>query len=167
MNNCVILAGSNIKDREKAITDSLSLFEKEIGKISKQSSLYESEPWGYDSRNWFLNQAWLAKTEKIPLDLLEGMLFIEKEVGRERKGESGYKDRIIDLDLIFFENFIIEEPNLKVPHPALSDRMFVLLPMNEIIPDYVHPVFKKPVKELLVNCKDKLTVRLFEPKLCN
>lgn len=165
MHNCVILAGSNIEDRIKFIDLSLKLFEKKCGKTQKLSSVYETEPWGYESQNWFLNQAWLAKTDLSPGSLLKEVLAIEKEVGRTRNDCKSYSDRVIDLDIIFYEDFIIESKELVIPHPSLSKRKFVLIPLNEIIPEFQHPVYKKSVKDLLKNCEDNTRVKKVSSKV--
>lgn len=150
-----LLLGSNKGEREiyieRAIRELTPLF------ISRPrlSPLYESEPWGFDSQKWFLNIALEGET-LLPAELLlTEMLKIEEQLGRVRPAQSmGYESREIDIDLIFYSDQIINTPNLVVPHPRMHERRFVLEPLNSIIPEFIHPILKKRVGQLLAECPD-------------
>lgn len=146
MNIVYISFGSNIGDREKAIEDALSLVNKNEMKITKKSNIIETEPYGYTDQPIFLNGAIEVETELSCREVLERLLQIEKEVGRVRKFKWG--PRLIDLDIIFFNDEVYDEEDLKVPHPDMQNRQFVLKPLREICPDFIHPILKKKVKEL-------------------
>lgn len=146
MNIVYISFGSNIGDREKAIEDALTLVNKNEMKITKRSNIIETEPYGYIDQPIFLNGAIEVETELSCREVLERLLQIEKEVGRVRKFKWG--PRLIDLDIIFFNDEIYDEEDLKVPHPDMQNRDFVLKPLCEICPDFIHPILKKKVKEL-------------------
>lgn len=137
--------GSNIGDREENIRKAISLI-KEKCKILKMSPLYETEPVGYRKQGWFLNCAVKVKTDLKPQKLLEFLQSIEKRLGRVRTIKNG--PRTIDLDILFYGKKIINEDNLIVPHPRLHERLFVLEPLNDICPDFVHPILKKSIKGL-------------------
>lgn len=151
MNIVYISFGSNIGDRKKAIEAALDLINQNQMKITKRSKIYETEPYGYTDQPIFLNGAVEVETELNCREVLERLLNIEKEVGRVRKFKWG--PRLIDLDIIFFNDEIYDEENLKVPHVDMQNRDFVLKPLNELCPDFIHPVFKKTIKELLEDLK--------------
>ena len=126
----------------------------------KISSSYESEPWGFETKEWFLNRVIVIETEMNPEDLLKQLLEIEHELGRERHPEiEGYSSRTADLDILYFGDKIILTDTLTVPHPRLHRRRFALLPLCEVAPNLVHPVFGLTQSELLARCSDTLTVR--------
>lgn len=137
--------GSNLGDKGENLKKAVDLL-KEKCKILKSSSLYETEPVGYKEQGWFLNCAIEIKTNLNPQELLEFLLLIEKRLGRVRAIKNG--PRTIDLDILFYDNKIINENNLIVPHPRLHERAFVLEPLNEICPNFVHPVLKKSINKL-------------------
>lgn len=147
MSIAYIAFGSNIGDRGKAIEDALALVEQNGMSITKKSKIYETEPYGYTDQPTFLNGAVEVKTELSCREVLEKLLSIETEIGRVREFKWG--PRIIDLDIIFYNDDIYDEEDLKVPHPDMKNRDFVLRPLRDICPDYMHPVFKKTVTELL------------------
>lgn len=142
--------GSNLGNKEENIRKAIELT-KEKCKILKISSLYETEPVGYKEQDWFLNCAVEIVTELNPHELLKFLLLIEKILGRIRTIKNS--PRTIDLDILFYGDKIINENNLIVPHPRLHERLFVLEPLKEICPHFIHPVFNKSVNELhsLVN----------------
>ena len=154
----IILLGSNIGDRLSILEEANLQISSKIGNPLISSSIFESEPWGFKHENYFLNQVIGLKTNLSPYMLLTELLRIEKKMGRERSKKKSYQARTIDLDILFFNDLIISESNLEVPHPRLHERRFTLLPLNEILPDYIHPVFKKPVSSLLNDCNDTLMV---------
>lgn len=131
--------GTNIGDKKKNITNATIIIGSILGDIRTLSSLYETEPWGYESENKFLNAVILVETEIEPMKCLEIAQAIEREMGRVHTKE-GYEDRIIDVDLLFYDNQIIESEKLTIPHPLIPQRDFVLKPMAEIAPDFIHPV---------------------------
>ncbi|NMB27774.1 MAG: 2-amino-4-hydroxy-6-hydroxymethyldihydropteridine diphosphokinase [Tissierellia bacterium] len=151
MNIVYISFGSNIGDREKAIEEALDLIDQNQMKITKRSNIYETEPYGYTEQPVFLNGAVEVETKLTCREVLEKLLNIEKEVGRVRKFKWG--PRLIDLDIIFFNDEIYDEEDLKVPHTDMQNRDFVLKPLNELCPDIIHPVLKKTIKELLEDLK--------------
>ncbi len=152
MHKTVIAIGTNLGDRKKNIETALDLMRKNGINVVKVSGFYETEPYGYKEQPGFLNAAALCETNLAPRKLLETLLRIEKKMGRVRKIHWG--PRIIDLDIIFYEDFVINEKRLTVPHPDMQNREFVLKPLNEIVPCYVHPVFCKTVKTLYKELKD-------------
>ena len=145
MDEIFIGIGSNLGDKEKNIRKAISLL-KERCKILKLSSLYETEPVGYKNQNWFLNCAVQIKTGLKPQELLKFILSIENKLGRIRAIKNG--PRTIDLDILFYGNKIIKTKNLAIPHPRLHKRLFVLKPLADICPDFVHPVLNKSIDKL-------------------
>lgn len=146
--------GSNIGDRKKNITNATIILGAVMGDIRVLSSLYETEPWGYDSPNTFMNAVLLLETDIEPQKCLEMVQAIEREMGRVHTKE-GYEDRIIDIDILFYDNQIIESEHLTVPHPLITQRDFVLRPMAEIAPDFTHPVLGKTISFLLEQLDNK------------
>jgi 2-amino-4-hydroxy-6-hydroxymethyldihydropteridine diphosphokinase len=126
---------------------------KNLGTIIKTSSHYGSEAWGFDSQD-FVNQAILLSTQLPTIDLLDKLQQVEKEAGRKSKTTSHYEARVLDIDIIFYDDEIIETERLIIPHPHMQNRKFVLEPLNEIIPEYSHPTLFKTVQELLRICTD-------------
>jgi 2-amino-4-hydroxy-6-hydroxymethyldihydropteridine diphosphokinase len=138
------------------LTLSMNAIEKEIGSIQKMSSIYETAAWGNTEQPDFLNQALEIETPLNAEQVMEGLLKIEKQMGRERLIPMG--PRSIDLDIIYFNKDIIDRPSLEIPHPRLAERKFVLLPLSEIAPDFIHPIFQKTNEVLLKECGDSLAV---------
>ncbi len=139
--------GSNLGNRKENCLKALDLLSARGIVIGKQSSLYETEPWGVEDQPKFMNMAAEIETGLEPLKLLETLKSVEEEMGRKE----GYRwgPRVIDLDILFFGDMVIECPELTIPHPLMHEREFVLRPLAEIAPDKVHPVLKKTVTELL------------------
>lgn len=131
----------------------------EIGLIVKESSIYETEAWGKKDQPSFLNQVVIVKTPSNAPEIMETILQIEQDMGRRRM--SKYDPRIIDIDILFYNNDQILTDRLIVPHPEIQNRKFVLIPLNEIAPDYIHPVFNKTIRQLLKECTDPLQVNKF------
>lgn len=142
--------GSNLGDKEANLLQAIEQIKKQIGPIVARSVFFVSEPWGFDSENSFLNACVAAETAKIPLECLSLLKDIEKALGRPEKASGGYKDRVIDLDILFYDNLVVDDATLCIPHPLLHKRNFVLEPLAEIAPDLVHPVFGKTIKKLLL-----------------
>ncbi len=156
MNKVYLLIGGNMGDRMANLTTALQLLEQEAGAIKNLSSIYETAAWGYTNQPHFLNQALLLETALNANDLMECLLRIERNMGRERNVPLG--PRTIDLDIIYFNSDMINTSLVSVPHPRLSERKFVLLPLVEIAPNYIHPVFNKTNTLLLKECGDSLAV---------
>ncbi|MEA3443818.1 MAG: 2-amino-4-hydroxy-6-hydroxymethyldihydropteridine diphosphokinase [Bacteroidota bacterium] len=158
MNNAYLQLGTNLGDRKANLNFALSLIKESIGHIEIESSIYESEPWGFSHETTFLNQVINVSTVFSSNDLLQKCQEIEKILGRV-KTKQGYEARIIDIDILFFNWEIIKTEKLIVPHQHIQDRRFVLLPLSEIAPLFLHPILKRTITELLGNCVDKLWVR--------
>ena len=141
-----LLLGSNLGNRKEILDKAIELIIQKIGVIISQSKDYETKPWGVTDQPDFLNLAITIHTKLKPLEILEQTQAIENQLGRVRKEKWGA--RLIDIDLMFYGNEIIDEPNLKVPHPLMQERDFALIPLAEIAPDFVHPVFGETVLEL-------------------
>ena len=153
MKELIIGLGSNLGDRRKNIEKAVALIEERVGAVAATSSMAETEPWGFESGNCFLNCAILIRDESSSTDALSRILevieilqTIESEFGRIRTGV--YTDRTIDLDILFYGDDIIDEPGLIVPHPKLHEREFILASLMEICPDKIHPLLGKSIREL-------------------
>ncbi len=157
MNEVYLLIGGNIGDRQHYLTKAKNFILNNCGMLVQQSSLYETAAWGYTQQPSFLNQALALKTSLLPETLLELLLQTEKQEGRNRGIK--YGPRTIDIDILFYNNAIIERKDLVIPHPQIANRRFVLTPLSEIAGDLVHPVLLKTVSELLASCPDPLMVR--------
>ena len=162
MSKTYLLLGGNIGDTEMIFLKTISSLETNCGNILKKSSIYKSEAWGFKSESIFLNQVILVETNLKPEELLQKLLSIEKTMGRERGELKGYSSRVIDIDILFYDDLIITGETLKIPHPLLHKRKFTLMPLNEIAPDYIHPLLLKSITELLMECDDKLNVTLYK-----
>ena len=129
------------------------------------SSLYESEPWGFEAEEWFLNQAVKIETDLKPHDLLRSILEIERSLGRVRQNGdgriAGYSSRTIDIDILLYENLVSETVDLQLPHPRMHLRRFVLMPLSEVAPGLIHPALNVSIKKLLEECKDKSKIKKF------
>ncbi len=157
---CYVLFGSNMGDKEAIFAQACQLINNRCGQVVKVSSAYESEPWGFEAEEWFLNRVIIMETELSPMYLLQQLLGIEMELGRVRHPEiQGYSSRTADLDLLYYGCRVIQTEKLTVPHPRLHLRRFALVPLCEVAPDFKHPVFKLMQKELLEQCTDDCIVR--------
>ena len=162
METVYLLLGSNLGDSSNYLRIARAEI-SQIGQIQSTSSIYKTKPWGKTDQPDFLNQGVELKTGLSPHDLLTRILEIELKLGRDRTEKWG--PRIIDIDIIFYGNQIIETPKLSIPHPRTHERAFALTPLFEISPNFVHPVFKKTVAELLALCNDSLEVAVYHPAL--
>lgn len=140
--------GTNIGNKRRNLITAAALLAERTGDVLSISSFYETEPWGFESDNTFLNAALLLETELEPLQLLSLTQEIEKEMGRTQKSDGAYHDRIIDLDILLYDLCVINEAALVVPHPLMHKRQFVMEPLAEIAPMLVHPILNKTMLEL-------------------
>jgi 2-amino-4-hydroxy-6-hydroxymethyldihydropteridine diphosphokinase len=152
--------GSNLGNRIGNLEKAILMLEKQAGTVAFISRMYESPSWGYQSDQPFINCCLALYTQAEPLDLMDIILEIEGQMGRIRD-EGGYRDRLIDVDLLLFEDRVIDHPRLILPHPKMSLRRFVLLPLAEIVPEMQHPVSGLTISELLERCPDQLPVTPF------
>jgi len=157
MHRLFILLGSNLGDRLLYLSQARNMLSDRVGCIELKSHMYESPPWGFNHKNSFLNQVVLIITKLEPEKILQITQQIELDLGRKHIG-IGYSARTIDIDLLFYNNEIIKNENLTIPHPQLHNRRFTLLPLNEITPDLIHPVLQSSINELLEKCPDKSKV---------
>lgn len=153
MSKVYLSIGSNKGNRSILINKAIDEIEKKVGIIISRSSLYQSKSWGFDS-NDFYNLCLLIDTDIMPKSLLINLKKIEKSMGREDI-DGSYSDRLIDIDILFYDNITTDSEDLKIPHPKIEIRKFVLVPMLEIADDYVHPILNKTIKELYNDCSDQ------------
>ena len=154
--------GSNLGDRFAALGRAMELISEEAGEISAASSVWETEPWGFDADELFLNMVVVIRTTLDPARMMQLFRSIEGRMGRKRSGGGQYESRIIDLDILLWDNRVITLPGLEVPHPKLHSRRFVLEPLAEVVPEATHPVTGLTVTEMLELCDDRSDVRLSE-----
>ncbi|MBN1651954.1 MAG: 2-amino-4-hydroxy-6-hydroxymethyldihydropteridine diphosphokinase [Bacteroidales bacterium] len=157
MHKTVLLLGSNLGNSKALILKAKNLLEVDLGTCILSSSIYISEAWGFETNNSFLNQVLVFETDLKPKEILYLALDIETKLGRERSSE-GYSSRTMDIDLLFYDQEIMKDEELEIPHPKLHLRRFTLEPLSEIMPEFIHPVFQKTMHKLLVNCTDNLSV---------
>ena|ERR1700676_3773626 len=157
MNKAYLLTGGNEGDRYLNMQQARTNIEHICGQLLQVSSLYETAPWGKTDQADFLNQVLLIETNLSPQALLKAIFSIEEKGGRIRTVKNA--PRTIDIDILFYNRLILELPGLSIPHPRIADRRFVLEPLNEISPEFVHPVLEKTVHQLLLECKDELVVK--------
>ena len=156
MNLAYILMGGNLGDREENLRQARIAIEQKCGPITLVSALYETEAWGLQDQGAFLNQALELRTTMGAEDMLDTLLSIELSMGRVR--DVKYGPRIIDIDIIFYNQEVVNLPRLVVPHPQLHLRRFALEALAEIASGYIHPIFNKTVSQLLAECTDTLAV---------
>lgn len=157
MNTVYLLLGSNMGDSEQLLIVATNMIEKNIGKLTTSSAIYRTAAWGKEDQPDFLNQIIIVSSSLSSSTLLKKIFVIEKEMGRVRTTKNAA--RVIDIDMLFFNDEIIQTENLTVPHKQIQNRKFVLVPLTEIAPDFIHPVLKKSSLELLSICSDKLNVQ--------
>ncbi len=148
MQLCFLSLGTNLGNKQENLQTAIQHITKKVGKVVAQSSIIETEPWGFTSENSFLNMVIQIETNLSPFEILKKTQKIEKLMGRTHKTQDSYQDRIIDIDLILYDNLILDTPELRLPHPLFHQREFVLKPLCEIAPEYIHPILGKPIKEL-------------------
>lgn len=150
--NVFLLLGSNLGDRLQILESAEMLIKERIGKIQSASSIYETAPWGVLDQPAFLNQILIVSTALSPEEVLRIVLEIEHELGRVRYERWGA--RVIDIDMLYYQDLILDSARLTLPHPRLHERRFTLVPLNEIAPDFIHPFLQKTTSQLLSECSD-------------
>lgn len=141
--------GTNMGNKEENLRTAMTLIEEQVGTITSQSALYASAPWGFDSENTFLNNAISVETSLTPEELLSTTQRIEHTLGRTHKSVDGqYSDRLIDIDILLYDDVVMHTPSLTLPHPLMHRRLFVLEPLSEIAPTMIHPLLQKEITTL-------------------
>lgn len=160
----VLSFGSNLGDRVKNLQKAIELLQGELTHSSwQQSSMYETEPWGFSSEDIFINNCVAFNSPVLARDLLKKTQEIEARLGREVKtGVEGYQSRVIDIDILYVGDEVINSKRLTIPHPLLYERAFVLVPLNEILPNYIDPVKKVTISSLMKACDEVKAVKLYE-----
>jgi 2-amino-4-hydroxy-6-hydroxymethyldihydropteridine diphosphokinase len=161
MNTAYLLIGGNLGNRSAYLQEAIHEIEQSCGNIVHSSAIYETAAWGLTEQPNFYNQALAVQTKLTPDALMQQLLRIEEKMGRKRTIKLG--PRIIDLDILLIDELVISSGLLTLPHPALPDRRFALLPLNEIAPVLVHPVLHKTIQQLLEECSDELNVQKKSP----
>ena len=159
-NRVYVLLGGNLGDTKETFEKALEFITVKVGTIRQTSRLYESEPWGFESRYRFLNQVIELETELSAPQVMHELLNIERMLGRMRGATAQYQSRHIDLDILFYNEEIFDHADLTIPHPRLHLRRFTLMPLDEIASTQEHPVLKKSVRQLLEQCEDHLEVNV-------
>lgn len=155
MNEVYLCLGGNLGNYLENLNKACQLINEKAGKLIQQSSVYQSQAWGMDVAPDFYNQVIKIETKFTAQQLISVLFDIEKTLGRKRTETLGYQNRIMDIDILFFNHEIIRTDLLKIPHPRLHLRQFVLQPLNEIAPNFIHPLFHTTIAELLMICPDK------------
>jgi 2-amino-4-hydroxy-6-hydroxymethyldihydropteridine diphosphokinase len=153
-----LLLGGNLGDKAQVFSCARQRLAETLGIIVRISSVYETEPWGFECKDLFWNQVVVIETRLSPAEVLKFTKSIELELGRVRKA-ARYTSRLIDIDLLFYDDLVFHEPDLELPHPRMIDRRFVLEPLAEVAADFIHPVFKQSIIGLLEDCTDHLDVK--------
>ena len=158
MNKVFLSLGSNQGDRLELLSQARELINNRVGDIMKTSSIYETEPWGFETDQPFLNQVIQVQTEQNAYMILDEIFNIERLLGRVRGEVAGYTSRTMDIDILFINDIIIESDQLNIPHKHLPERRFILEPLCDIEPHFVHPILNKRIDELLSECIDEKKV---------
>jgi 2-amino-4-hydroxy-6-hydroxymethyldihydropteridine diphosphokinase len=153
--------GGNIGNKHNNLTNVLLLIEKELGAIRKKSSVYETPPWRFQAEENFWNMVVKIETRLNPDELLQKIKTIEEEFGRKPRTED-YSSREMDIDILYFDDLVIENERLKIPHPHIAERLFVTVPLAEIAPEKKHPLLQKTSRKLLESCGDKSEIKKIE-----
>lgn len=154
----ILSLGGNMGNKAEIFAETSDLIEKHIGNIILLSSAYETPPWGFESKNHFRNQVLIVKTNLLPEDVLAQIGLIENHFGRIRK-PGVYLSRMMDIDILFYDDKVIDTSELTIPHPQIEHRRFILEPLNDILPGFVHPLNGKTVAEMLADCQDNSVLK--------
>lgn len=160
MEGIFLLLGSNLGDRQLVLAQAVECLSDRGVALVKKSSVYETAAWGKTDQQAFLNQVLLVKTAHSAQELLKVALEIEHELGRVRKIKWG--ERLIDIDILYYNELVCDEEGLQIPHPGIPDRRFTLIPLVEIYPEFIHPKQQVSQQQLLDSCKDNLEVSVFK-----
>ena len=158
MNKAFFSIGSNRGEKKKNLARAIKYINLSIGHTIDLSGIYESEPWGFESNENFLNMAIEVITDLSPEEVLKKCLEIELKLGRVRNNQEGYASRTIDIDILFYADTILKTADLVIPHPLIHQRRFVLEPLAEIASHLIHPIFGESIEQLLKECKDNSKV---------
>ncbi len=140
--------GSNLGNKMQKMKAAISRLSNEAGRLIKQSDFHTSKAWGFKSENDFINVVVQIETSLSPFELLAKTQEIERDLGRISKTEGVYSDRLIDIDILLYDDLIVDEPSLKIPHPLMTERDFVMIPLLEVAPQLIHPVTKIELKKM-------------------
>lgn len=154
-----LIIGGNLGDRMGRLAHARELLAKEAGDIVAESTIYETQPWGYEDQPMFLNQAIALQSTQAPAELLETIKHIEQKAGRTASEK--WHARTIDIDILLCGDEVVQQNRLAIPHPLLQDRNFVLIPLLEIAAEQIHPVLNKTIEEIYTDCQDKGEVYIF------
>ncbi|MBS1639877.1 MAG: 2-amino-4-hydroxy-6-hydroxymethyldihydropteridine diphosphokinase [Bacteroidetes bacterium] len=161
MQSAYLLIGGNLGNTEQNLQTAIDLINKQCGIVINKSSIYKTAAWGLTNQPDFLNQVLVLNTSLTAQNLMHELLLIEEKMGRVRSIKMG--PRIIDIDILLFDDLILNTEILTVPHTALPQRKFALMPLAEVAGNIIHPVEKKSIRHLLLNCKDTLDVHKISP----
>jgi 2-amino-4-hydroxy-6-hydroxymethyldihydropteridine diphosphokinase len=164
MNSAYLILGGNIGNKLENLKRTRALIRETVGPITKKSDIFVTAPWGNTEQPDFYNQAIKVETSLAAFGLLEELLKIEAVNGRIRDNKK-WAERTMDIDILFYNNEIISEPHLKIPHPHIQERRFVLAPLDQIAGEYIHPVLKKSIHSLLSECRDTSGINIVESAL--
>lgn len=162
MNVAFLCLGGNIGNREFTLKKAVEKINHEIGKVISQSNYYETEAWGVENQDKYLNQCICIETLLTSSQVLKKTIEIELSLGRKRNHKETYEPRTIDIDMLFYNSDFIQTKELTIPHPRLQLRKFVLIPLNEIAPTFLHPTLNKTIQTLLMECDDSCEVLLYK-----
>ena len=159
-NNVYLLLGSNLGDKFNNLKIAIEELEHKAGKLIASSTVYQTAAWGFEAQPDFVNQAILLETALLPLKLLNTLHEIEQKMGRQPGPK--WQERLIDIDILLFNNEVIDYAFLKIPHPELHNRRFALVPLAQLAPEFIHPVFITSISKLLEACPDQLDVKEYK-----
>lgn len=158
MHQLFLGTGGNLGNKQVNFDKVYKHIQNELGTILRCSSIYESTPWGFESNDLFWNQVFWVETLLTPKEILNRIAKIEAKFGRKRTGE-GYTSREMDIDILYFNDLVLDTETLTIPHPQIANRLFVLVPLAEIAPDFVHPLLRLTSLEMLKNCGDNSVIK--------
>jgi 2-amino-4-hydroxy-6-hydroxymethyldihydropteridine diphosphokinase len=158
MNKVFLGIGTNLGDRKSNLREAIEKIKVHIGRVLNSSSVYETAPWGFDAENDFLNMVICVETSLSPPELLKKIIVIESMLGRDRD-QDRYSSRVIDIDILLYDDLVMNEKGLKIPHRLMHERKFVLVPFCELAPDLIHPIFRKSMSVLLDECRDRSKIK--------